>query len=81
MTTINHAFPNTEFVASPALTADLQAVLVDLLELQNQAKQAHWNLVGPHFRSIHLELDEVVDTAREHADTIAERMRCLLYTS
>ncbi len=77
MTTINHAVSNTEFVASPVLTADLQAVLVDLLELQNQAKQAHWNLVGPHFRSMHLELDEIVDMARENADTIAERMRAL----
>lgn len=77
MTTINHAVTNTEFAASAALAADLQAVLVDLLELQNQAKQAHWNLVGPHFRSIHLEFDEIVDMVREKADTIAERMRAL----
>lgn len=75
MTTINRT--TAEFVASPALTADLQAVVVDLLELGNQAKLAHWNLVGPHFRSIHLELDEIVDIARENADTIAERMRAL----
>src|ERR1700727_2134687 len=77
MTTIHHPVSNTEFVASAALAADLQAVLVDLLELQNQAKQAHWNLVGPHFRSIHLEFDEIVDMVRENADTIAERMRAL----
>ncbi len=77
MTTINHPVTNAEFVASAALAADLQAVLVDQLELQNQAKQAHWNLVGPHFRSIHLEFDEVVDMVRENADTIAERMRAL----
>ncbi|MCP9271854.1 Dps family protein [Mycolicibacterium arenosum] len=67
----------TEFVASPVLAADLQAVLVELLELQGQGKQAHWNLVGPHFRSVHLELDEIVDAVREHADTVAERMRAL----
>lgn len=78
MTTINRkSVGNTEFVAPPALAADLQAVLVDLLELANQAKQAHWNLVGPHFRSIHSEFDEIVDLARENADTIAERMRAL----
>jgi starvation-inducible DNA-binding protein len=77
MTTIHHPVSNTEFVASAALAADLQAVLVDLLELQNQAKQAHWNLVGAHFRSIHLEFDEIVDMVRENADTIAERMRAL----
>ena len=68
MTTINHPVTNAEFVASAALAADLQAVLVDQLELQNQAKQAHWNLVGPHFRSIHLEFDEVVDMVRENAE-------------
>jgi len=80
MTTINREVrgcAGTEFVASPALTADLQAVLVDLLELQSQAKEAHWNLVGPHFRSIHLEFDEIVDLVRENVDTIAERMRAL----
>jgi starvation-inducible DNA-binding protein len=77
MTTITHDVSTTEFVASPTLTAHLQAVLVDLLELQNQAKQAHWNLVGPQFRSIHLELDEIVDMVRENADSVAERMRAL----
>jgi starvation-inducible DNA-binding protein len=80
MTTIDHdvrAISDTGFVASPALTADLQAVLVDLLELGGQAKQAHWNLVGPHFRSIHLEFDEIADMVRDDADSIAERMRAL----
>lgn len=66
-----------QFVASPVLAGDLQAVLVELLELQNQGKQAHWNVVGPHFRSVHLELDEIVDAVREHADTVAERLRAL----
>lgn len=74
MTTTISAQP---FVASPVLAGDLQAVLVDLLELQNQGKQAHWNVVGPHFRSVHLELDEIVDATREHADTVAERLRAL----
>lgn len=67
----------TRFVATAELATDLQTVLVDLLELQAQAKQAHWTVVGPHFRSIHLELDEIVDEVREHADTVAERMRAL----
>lgn len=37
------------------------------------AKQVHWNVVGPRFRSVYLRLDEVVDTARRHSDTVAER--------
>ena len=74
MTTIDHdvrAISDTGFVASPALTAALQAVLVDLLELGDQAKQAHWNLVGPHFRSIHLEFDEIADMVRDRVKMAA----------
>ena len=63
--------------ASPQLTAHLQRVLVDLIELHLQGKQAHWNVVGANFRDLHLQLDEVVDVAREASDTIAERMRAL----
>ncbi|MER5687239.1 DNA starvation/stationary phase protection protein [Streptomyces sp. NPDC002205] len=48
-----------------------------LVELQLQGKQAHWNVVGHNFRDLHLQLDEIVDDAREAADTIAERMRAL----
>jgi starvation-inducible DNA-binding protein len=65
------------FAASPELAANLQRVLVDLIELHLQGKQAHWNVVGPNFRDLHLQLDELVDAAREASDTIAERMRAL----
>jgi starvation-inducible DNA-binding protein len=66
-----------EFDAPPSLPQNLQKVLVDLIELHLQGKQAHWNLVGTNFRDLHLQLDEIVDTAREASDTIAERMRAL----
>src|SRR5882757_9306405 len=66
-----------EFDAPLSLTQNLQKVLVDLIELHLQGKQAHWNLVGTNFRDLHLQLDEIVDTAREASDTIAERMRAL----
>ena len=65
------------FQATPELTAALQRVLVDLIELHLQGKQAHWNVVGTNFRDLHLQLDEVVDFAREASDTVAERMRAL----
>jgi starvation-inducible DNA-binding protein len=51
----------------------LQGALVDLVDLHLLGKQAHWNLMGRNFRSIHLQLDEVVDLARGHADAVAER--------
>ena len=65
------------FHASPALAESLQRVLVDLIELHLQGKQAHWNVVGTNFRDLHLQLDEVVDFAREASDTVAERLRAL----
>ncbi|TQK51462.1 starvation-inducible DNA-binding protein [Streptomyces sp. SLBN-118] len=51
----------------------LRGALVDLVDLALVAKQVHWNVVGPRFRSVHLQLDEVVDTARQHSDIVAER--------
>ncbi|MEU8699828.1 DNA starvation/stationary phase protection protein [Streptomyces sp. NPDC048680] len=71
-------------VKSPLSEADLKSVgdalqgaLVDLVDLSLVAKQVHWNVVGPRFRSVHLQLDEVVDTARQHSDTVAERASAL----
>ncbi|MFF6784087.1 ferritin-like domain-containing protein [Streptomyces sp. NPDC012510] len=71
-------------VKSPLSEADLKTVsealqgaLVDLVDLSLVAKQIHWNVVGPRFRSVHLQLDEVVDTARLHSDTVAERASTL----
>ena len=65
------------FTASKALSENLQKVLVDLIELASQGKQAHWNVVGTNFRDTHLALDEIIDAARAFSDTIAERMRAL----
>lgn len=51
----------------------LQGALVDLVDLSLAAKQAHWNLTGKHFRSLHLQLDDIVAVARQHMDIVAER--------
>lgn len=63
--------------ASQKLSKNLQSVLVDLIELHVQGKQVHWNIVGKNFRDLHLQLDEIIDSARGHSDEIAERMRAL----
>ncbi|HEX5566581.1 MAG TPA: DNA starvation/stationary phase protection protein [Streptomyces sp.] len=55
----------------------LQGALVDLLNLSLVAKQVHWTVIGPRFRTIHLQLDEVVSTARSYSDTVAERAAAL----
>lgn len=63
--------------ASATLTKNLQSVLVDLIELHLQGKQAHWNIVGTNFRDLHRQLDEVVLSARAFSDEVAERMRAV----
>jgi starvation-inducible DNA-binding protein len=56
-----------------ALGTELQATLVDLIDLALVGKQLHWSVVGPHFRSVHLEIDVLVDAWREMSDVVAER--------
>lgn len=66
---------NRPAATTPRIVEDeLQATLLELLELSLQGKQAHWNVTGTHFRTVHLELDEIVETARWAADEVAERM-------
>jgi starvation-inducible DNA-binding protein len=59
---------------APQTDAILQAALVDLIDLSLLAKQAHWNVRGTNFRSVHLELDEVIDQLRINSDDVAERL-------
>ncbi len=51
----------------------LHDTLIDMVDLGLVGKQAHWNVTGPRFRTIHFQLDEVVASARAHSDTVAER--------
>ncbi|MBL7501101.1 DNA starvation/stationary phase protection protein [Frankia sp. CNm7] len=51
----------------------LQGMVVDLTDLSLVAKQLHWNVIGRSFRSVHLQLDQVVDIARRYTDEAAER--------
>ena len=51
----------------------LRRTVVDLIGLSLIAKHFHWNVVGPNFRSVHLDLDELVAVTREFTDKAAER--------
>ncbi|BAD59231.1 Dps family protein [Nocardia farcinica] len=51
----------------------LRNTVVDLIDLSLIAKQAHWNVIGQNFRSVHLALDELVTAARDFTDAAAER--------
>lgn len=59
---------------SPVVEKSLQQALVDLTDLSLLGKQAHWNIKGARFRSLHLALDEIVDEVRAASDEVAERL-------
>jgi starvation-inducible DNA-binding protein len=70
--------PRTPTVNRPTRVAEvLQATLVDLIALSLQAKQAHWNVAGPAFRSLHELFDEMTGSLREWYDDVAERLVAL----
>jgi starvation-inducible DNA-binding protein len=58
---------------------ELQATLLEVVDLSLLGKQLHWSVVGPQFRPLHLYLDELIDSWRELADTVAERAVALGY--
>jgi starvation-inducible DNA-binding protein len=47
-----------------AVTNELQLVLQDLINLSLIGKQLHWAVVGPASHSLHLFLDELVQSWR-----------------
>ena len=48
--------------------------LADAVDLQMQMKQAHWNVKGPNFISLHLLFDQIDDAVESYVDLIAERV-------
>ncbi|CAN5582034.1 DNA starvation/stationary phase protection protein [soil metagenome] len=73
------AVPQTS--ADPDVTSGvaqfLGPVVTDLTALYVDGKQAHWHVRGANFQAVHELLDEVVDHARDYADTAAERVVAL----
>lgn len=55
----------------------LQPLLVELVDLALVGKQLHWNVVGERFRTLHLQLDELVDAWRLWGDAVAERLTAI----
>lgn len=52
----------------------LQEHLSNSLDLVTQAKQAHWNVKGPDFISLHELFDKIAEDSEEYIDLIAERI-------
>lgn len=55
----------------------LQSNLFTSIDLALKLKQAHWNVIGRNFRSVHLQLDEIIADVRASTDEIAERISAL----
>jgi len=55
----------------------LQARLSDALDLEAQAKQAHWNVKGPHFLQLHELFDRLHGEFEDFVDLLAERITAL----
>ena len=47
--------------------------LADIIDLQTQVKQAHWNVKGPHFIGLHELFDKIAEDVEDYVDMIAER--------
>lgn len=60
-----------------AITTGLAKVLSDTFVLYLKTHGYHWNVTGPHFRSLHLMLEEQYNALFLAADELAERMRAL----
>ena len=56
------------------LTALLNQRLAEVVDLQMQLKQAHWNVKGPHFIGLHELFDKIAEDVASYADMIAERV-------
>ena len=60
-----------------ALNSALAQVVSDTFTLFVKTQGYHWNVTGPHFRSLHLALEEQYIELHDAADLLAERMRAL----
>ena len=52
----------------------LQGCLVDSVDLYNATRQAHWNVKGPHFGSLHTLFEGFYNALHTSSDDLAERI-------
>lgn len=56
------------------IVALLNQRVAECIDLTYQAKQAHWNVKGPNFRSLHKLFDTVSEGIQKSGDELAERL-------
>jgi starvation-inducible DNA-binding protein len=70
------AYPMKRGLSAETRAATIGALnqgLADAIDLQLQAKHAHWNVKGPSFFALHQLFERVAVEVAGHADLIAER--------
>jgi starvation-inducible DNA-binding protein len=60
--------------AKKTSTGVLQGCLTDGIDLYNATRQAHWNVKGPSFGSLHLLFETFYTTLATDIDEVAERL-------
>lgn len=73
-TKLNHTRNSLPENVRVEMAAVLQSRLADSIDLMMQAKQAHWNVKGLHFFSLHGVFDKVYLDTAGYVDLIAERI-------
>src|SRR6188472_2607986 len=72
-----YTVPSMTVEQGAEVAAVLQERLNALNDLALTLKHIHWNVVGPHFISVHQMLDPQVDAVRLMVDATAERIATL----
>ncbi|MCW2766167.1 MAG: polymerase sliding clamp subunit [Nocardioides sp.] len=74
---LHYTVPGMSEADAERVVALLQSRLHACNDLHLTLKHVHWNVVGPHFISVHEMLDPQVEAVRGFADDLAERIATL----
>jgi starvation-inducible DNA-binding protein len=73
----SYTVPSLSVDEGAEVARTLQKILNTYNDLHLTLKHVHWNVVGPHFISVHQMIDPQVETIRGYADDVAERIATL----
>lgn len=60
-----------------AVAAELSKILADEFLLYSKTLNAHWNIEGPDFHTVHVYLETLYNEQQGIVDTVAERIRAV----
>jgi starvation-inducible DNA-binding protein len=73
----SYTVPGMTIKEGASVAQALQQRLNAYNDLHLTLKHVHWNVVGPHFISVHQMIDPQVEVVRGYADEVAERIATL----